>query len=84
MSTRKTNGTCFLSLRTLWPSNNYDEDLGNYSKKQLTLRKGELEATLGAHGWANKLGRYYMGVKSKGCCKSYLGKGLEENCSKKK
>ena len=84
MRTRKTNGTCFLSLRTLWPSKNYDEELGNYSKKQLTLRKGELEATLGAHGWANKLGRYYMAVKSKGCCKSYLGKGLEENCPKKK
>lgn len=27
---------------------------------------------------ANKLGRYYMEAKSTGCCKSHLGKGLEE------
>ena len=72
-----------MSLKTLWPSKSYDEELGNYSRKQLTLWKGELEATLGALGWANKLGRYYMEAKSTGCCKSYLGKGLEEDCSKK-
>ena len=84
VGTRKTNGTFFLSLMTLWPSKSYDEELGNYSRKQLTLWNSELEAILGSHGWANKLGRYYMEAKSTGCCKSNLGKGLEEDCSKKK